>query len=80
MDKYTKYGWLMVVLLLFYSFGIATSIVSIALDVSAILRIGHVTFEYLLDIFLQVFYVVLNGYIILIVHKTIMEKQECSQG
>jgi hypothetical protein len=78
MDKYTKYGWLMLALLLFYSFGIATSIVSIALDVSHIVQVGHVTFEYLLDIFLQVFYVILNGYIILIVHETIMEKQECS--
>jgi len=78
MDKYTKYGWLMLALLIIYSFGIAASIVSIALDVSRIVQVGHVTFNEFLDIGLQVTYVVLNGYIILIVHETIMEKQECS--
>jgi len=78
MDRYKFRGWVIVAFLLFYSFGIATSVISIAQDVQAILSIGHVTFEYLLDIYFQVFYVVLNGYIFVFLHEDLNEKQECS--
>jgi len=79
MDKYTKKGLLMATLLLFYSLGISTSIVSIAFDVSYMLKIGHVTLNEFFDIFVQVTYVVLNGYIILFVHERLFEKRERSQ-
>ena len=79
MDKYTKKGLLMATLLLFYSLGISTSIVSIAFDVSYMLKIGHVEFDRLFSIFVQVLYVVLNGYVILFVHEHLFEKRERSQ-
>ena len=79
MSKHTKNLLLMATLLLFYSFGVATSIVSIAFDVSHMLQAGHVTFNEFFDIFLQVTYVVLNGYIILFVHEHLFEKRERSQ-
>ena len=78
MNKYELKGWVIILLLLFYSFGVATSIVSIAFDVSHMLQVGHVTLNELFDVFLQVTYVVLNGYIILIVHEDLFEKRECS--
>jgi len=79
MDKYTKKGLLMATLLLFYSLGISTSIVSITFDLVYMLQAGHVTLNVFFDIFVQVTYVVLNGYIILFVHERLFEKRERSQ-
>ena len=79
MSKHTKKLLLIATLLLFYSLGISTSIVSIAFDVSYMLKIGHVEFDRLFSIFVQVLYVVLNGYIILFVHERLFEKRERSQ-
>jgi len=46
MGKYTKKLLLMAILLLFYSLGVATSIVPIAFDVSYMLELGHVEFSF----------------------------------
>jgi hypothetical protein len=54
MGKYTKNLLLMAILLLFYSFGVATSIVSIAFDVSYMLELGRIEFGRLFSIFVQV--------------------------
>lgn len=78
MDKYDKQGLTMLALLVLFSGGIATSIVSIAFDVSHMLQVGHATINEFLDIFMQVTYVVLNGYMILLVHEGFNEKRECS--
>ena len=78
MDKYRLKGLVIIAFLLFYSFGIATSIVSIALDIWHIIQIGHVVFDYLLDVFLQVYYVILVGYVFVLLHEDLNEKQECS--
>jgi len=79
MDKYDKQGLVMLALLVLFSGGIATSIVSIAFDITRMLQVGHATINEFIDIFMQVTYVVLNGYMILLVHDTINEKRECSQ-